>query len=431
MNMRYACSGDLRIEPLPNAVGTCQICGNEVKAYCGVINKWHWRHNKLPDCDSFHEPMTEWHKSWQNKFPEDWREVVLVRNNEKHFADILTSQNLVIEFQHSSITPNKILERELFYNCMIWVVDAMAFKNNLKINDLLKGYLDKLKKKYNKTDPYSGISNIIDREITFLKSEILGLNNQLFNYPNILERKRKSLAIYEKTLQGIDEYLSNKAFITWEKKGRILNEYSENLDMDEVEIRKQIIDLQERMDSYINRLDQINVVLKENNSFIQNQELKGKFELQRNEIQEKIRFLEQSFQEIYNEVKSIFLEGLPDLIKKKKYEIQKCELELPKLKKEINLKNKAIEQIERNKVSRIADFLEKKSSEFEKEMQIIKYEYDNVYSYEWKHERRSWKSASKPIFLDFGDEYLFEIKSTNLLKRISKTHFVIHYSSNQ
>ncbi len=424
MNMRYACSGSLRIEPHPSAVGICQICENEVKAYCGEINKWHWRHNKLPDCDSFHEPMTEWHKSWQNQFPEDWREVVLVRNNEKHFADILTFHNLVIEFQHSSISSKKILERELFYNCMIWVVDAIGFKKNLKIKDLFQDHLDELKKKYNKTVLYNEISNVIDIEISLLKSELLYLENQLFRYPKALNRKRKVLATDEKILQGLDEYLTNEAFVTWTKNGRILYRYSENLDMNEVEIRNQIIDLQQAIGSNTNQINQINVELKD-----KGKELKEKLVLHKNEIQEKIRYQKQSLQEIYVGVKSIFLKGLSDLIEKEKSEIQKIELDLPKINKEIISKNLAIEQININKLNRISDFLAEKSLGFKKEMQIIKEKYGNVFSYEWKRERRSWKSASKPIFLDLGDEYLYEIKSVNLLKRISKTHFVIHYSN--
>lgn len=428
MNMRYACYGNLRIEPQPGAVGICQICKNKVRACCGTINKWHWRHNKLPDCDSFHEPMTEWHKDWQNQFPKDWQEVVLERNNEKHFADVLTPNNLVIEFQHSSISPLKILERELFYNHMIWVVNAVGFKKNLNINDLLEANLKKLKE-FNKSVLHSEISNLIDGEISLLRSELLGLENKLNRLPKVLDRRKETLKTYEKTLQNLDEYLSNEAFVTWLKNGRILNAYSEQLDMNEVEIRKQIIDLHQKIDYNTNQIVQIDVELKDNGLIIQNKDLKEKLEILKTEIQKKIRDQKKSLQEIQNEVKSIFLEGLPDLIEKESSEIRKIEVNLPKINQEIISKNLHVEHVKKTKKDRISEFLVKKNLEFQQEMIRIKKKHENIFSYEWKNKRKSWEYASKPIFLDFGDEYLFKIKSNNLLERVAKNYFIKYYSN--
>ncbi len=407
MNMRYSCSGNLRIEPKPSAVGECQICGNQVKAYCGKINIWHWRHKKLPDCDSFYEPMSEWHKNWQNEFPEDWREVVLVRNNEKHFADIFTTKGLTIEFQHSSISPDKIIERELFYNNMIWVIDAINFKKNIKITDLYDEHITKLKQKFSKKLLIKNISEQIDSEISSIERELLTLNGQIIRWPRIVKSKKESLINHIKILENLDEYLLCEAFPVWLKNGRILYAYGEILKMNEVEIRQQILDLQLQGNSIVEQL-----------------------KIPDTEVDQENIHKNKSLQEIYKTVKSYFLEGLPDLIEKEESEIQKFEFDLPKINEEIISNNLAVEQIKKNKVSRISNLLAEKNLEYKKEMQKIKEEYDNIFSYEWKHERRSWKSASKPIFLDFNDEYLFEIKSSNILKRISKTDFVIHFSRN-
>lgn len=406
MNMRYAHSGTIRIEPQPGAVGTCQICGNEVKAYCGKINKWHWRHNKLPDCDSFYEPMTEWHKNWQNQFPKDWQEVVLERNNKKHFADIFTPKGLVIEFQNSSISSEKIIERELFYNHMIWVVNAVTFNKNLVLTDLLKKHAEILREKFNITILTRKISEQVDFEISSIQSEILSLEGQQIRNPRNIERKKSTLETYEKTLQNLDEYLLNTALVSWLKNGRILYAYSENFDMNEVEIRQQIIDLQ-----------------------LEGNTPREKLEILINETDKKNSLKKKSLQEIYKVVKSIFLEGLPKLIEKEKSEIEKIELGLPKLNEEyISLKLK-LESLKRSKKSRISVLLVEKKIEFDLELNAIIKEDGDIFLYEWKQERRSWKSASRLIFLDLGDEYLFEIMPNNLLKRTSKTYFINNYSS--
>lgn len=406
MNMRYACYDSIRIEPKPGAVGKCQICDNQVKAYCGKINVWHWRHKNLPDCDSFYEPMSEWHKNWQNQFPEDWREAVLERKGEKHFADIFTPNGLVIEFQHSSISTEKIMEREDFYIKMIWVVDANDFKKNIKIKNLYNEQLTKLKGKFSRRLLTKQISEQIDSEINYIIHEIYNLEGQKIRDPRILKSRKDTLRNYKNNLQNLDEYLLNEAIPIWLKNGRLPYTYSENLDMNEVEIRQQIMDLQ-----------------------LQGSTSQEKLEILINETEVEISPSEKLLQEIYKVVKSIFLEGLPSLIEKEKLEIEKIELRLQKIDEQINSKKLASESLKRTKEKRISDFLIEKKLEYNQEMKKIKDDHGNSFSYEWKYERRSWKSALKPIFLDMGDEYLFEMNSgSSLLKRISKTDFISKHS---
>lgn len=405
MNMRYACYDSKRIEPKPGAVGQCQICGNQVKAYCGKINVWHWRHKNLPDCDSFYEPMSKWHKNWQNQFPEEWREVVLERKGVKHFADIFTLNGLVIEFQHSSISPEKIKEREDFYIKMIWVVDAIDFKKNMKIRDIYNEQISKLKRKFSRRLLTEQISQEIDSEINYIILEINQLEGQRIRDPRTLKSKKNTLSIYKKLLKNLDEYLLYEAFPIWLRNGRVLYEYSDNLDMNEVEIRKQIINLQ-----------------------LQGNTPQEKLEILINETQEKNSNKKKLLQEIYKEVKCIFLEGLPSLIEMKMLEIEKIKLALPKIDEEINSRKLDLESLKETKDSRVSDFLAEKTLEYNLEIKKIKDEYSDLFSYEWKYERRSWNSASRPIFLDMGDDYLFEMKPNSLLKRISKTHFISNYS---
>jgi len=136
-NMRYALTTETpqhKIEASKDTTGICPGCGKNVESYCGELNVWHWRHLKDEGCGSRHEPMTEWHKSWQDSFGVECSEVWRTDGSEKHPADIITPHGLVIEFQNSEISPEKIREREAFWSrltySLIWVFNAEDFKNH-------------------------------------------------------------------------------------------------------------------------------------------------------------------------------------------------------------------------------------------------------------------------------------------------------------
>lgn len=107
----------------------CSDCGSILIAKFGEFKEKHWSHKSNNDCDSWHEPITEWHLSWQNLFPFECREVSLKRNNAIHRADIMLKNGMVIEIQNSPININDIEGRESFYGNknMIWIING----NNL------------------------------------------------------------------------------------------------------------------------------------------------------------------------------------------------------------------------------------------------------------------------------------------------------------
>lgn len=127
--MRYAKVNGQPLEPTSSGqAGVCYCCGATVRGKCGAINAWHWAH-EAGDCDRFAEPMTEWHVGWQN-FLRDVHgaalEYVGERNGERHRADAKLAQGLIVELQHSSLSPVEIAEREAFWGVrsMLWVFDA-------------------------------------------------------------------------------------------------------------------------------------------------------------------------------------------------------------------------------------------------------------------------------------------------------------------
>ncbi len=108
---------------------TCPICGEAVRprAIHSQQRCPHFAH--LPNCicpDNWTSDMSEWHLSWQQKFPMECREVVLEKDGVKHRADILIKDR-VIEFQHSQILAKEFRARNEFYqSCgkrVIWVFD--------------------------------------------------------------------------------------------------------------------------------------------------------------------------------------------------------------------------------------------------------------------------------------------------------------------
>lgn len=127
-------NGD-RLSASPDARALCPSCGNNVVAKCGSIKIWHWSHETSADCDSWGEHETPWHAGWKSKFPVESREVVIGN----HRADVF-HRGLVVELQHSSISPEEIMDREKFYQRMIWIVDASVFLERLGLSTYGEDY---------------------------------------------------------------------------------------------------------------------------------------------------------------------------------------------------------------------------------------------------------------------------------------------------
>lgn len=113
-----------RILPIPDTQAICPNCGGAVRAKCGVINEWHWAHMDTQECDPWSEPESEWHRDWKRFVPSHQTEVTIEKYGRRHRADIEATDGTVIELQHSSISPEEIYERELFYGNMLWIFDA-------------------------------------------------------------------------------------------------------------------------------------------------------------------------------------------------------------------------------------------------------------------------------------------------------------------
>ncbi|MEJ6979416.1 competence protein CoiA family protein [Pedobacter sp. P351] len=128
--MEFAYVNGVRRLPMKGTIGICSGCGGEMISKCGQITVHHWAHRSKIECDLWWESETPWHRDWKDCFPEDFREVVLYNDSktEFHRADIHTSNGVTIEFQNSPLSIPEVEKREVFYEKLIWVLNAKKFK---------------------------------------------------------------------------------------------------------------------------------------------------------------------------------------------------------------------------------------------------------------------------------------------------------------
>jgi Competence protein CoiA-like family len=118
-------NGEL-VRATPKATACCPLCNAPLRSKCGEakLQIWHWAHVSK-DCDPWHEGEGDWHLAWKARAPTDCIEVAIP----PHRADIRTRNGMVIELQASAIDAAEIVERERFYDRMIWLLDGRAWRS--------------------------------------------------------------------------------------------------------------------------------------------------------------------------------------------------------------------------------------------------------------------------------------------------------------
>lgn len=133
--MQFALVDGQRRKPHPKLHGVCPVCGQQTISKCGSKILWHWAHHGRRHCDPWWENETYWHRTWKSYFPDATREVVHIDEvtGEKHVADVKTTRGLIIELQHSAMSPEELRSRERFYAHMIWIVDGSTFTTQFEV----------------------------------------------------------------------------------------------------------------------------------------------------------------------------------------------------------------------------------------------------------------------------------------------------------
>ena len=132
--MLFALVDGCKSGAIPQTRGKCQLCESEVFSKCGEVNVWHWAHFKDKSCDTWYEPETDWHRNWKLIFGKENSEIVISKDGVRHFADIKTKGDVIIELQNSPIQKPIIRRRENFYGeRMLWVINGILFKKSFAI----------------------------------------------------------------------------------------------------------------------------------------------------------------------------------------------------------------------------------------------------------------------------------------------------------
>src|SRR4030042_5208785 len=111
--MEFALSeNNVRIRATPGAEGFCSLCGKRLIPHRHHRYPNHWAHNKGEECDPWWENQSAWHRNWENQVDEQFRERPIEKNGKKHIADILLVSDVVVELQHTPLSPEPRCERE-------------------------------------------------------------------------------------------------------------------------------------------------------------------------------------------------------------------------------------------------------------------------------------------------------------------------------
>jgi hypothetical protein len=171
--MIWALVENKKIKATPKTRGRCLLCNEKVISKCGEINVWYWSHVKDENCDNWHEPETFWHMHWKMTFGKEKTEIIIKKKDKKHIADVLTTNNVVIELQNSPIQKSTIREREEFYGeRMLWLLNGLEFKKNLTP----KKYWDDIRYEIFEDNPKELVKLIMGPDIE------KGVNGEFFNW---------------------------------------------------------------------------------------------------------------------------------------------------------------------------------------------------------------------------------------------------------
>lgn len=463
--MQYAIVDGKKREPFKGGKGLCPLCDAPLIAHFGEIEPPHWQHVQKADCDPWHEPKTEWHIAWQNKFPEAWKEFLMENEitGEEHFANVRTDKGLVIEFQNSPITPATIRQREAFYGNMVWVINANTFKDNVdvkRVEDTL--FME---------DKESQIKADIDAKIREQETKVNNLRNELKDtiedtkkLQARIDEYQKDVTEYKELSGRIIKWITNSEgnievangvdlydFLRRSYKGQLLsimNSIHQNaglinktekelheltcLEDDKIDGRKvKKISYDKITEDNYSKVYVIDRVSKKT-LFRDPQRIHDKLELFRYKFSkdkfdflmdksEDIARLQQSIENLKAEKRNHeqALEQVKDEIAKRVEKWLLCKVTLSQTELEgLNIQIPALmEEYDREKAF-LEDMQNSKVEKLQAALEDLRMENKGLYLYKWKRENKAWRAASRPIFFDFGTDYLFEKMDNKLFRKV-------------
>lgn len=466
-----------RIQAFKGGLGKCQICGNDVRAYCGEINIHHWRHIDLSKCDFWKENETEWHREWKEHFPVEWQEVVINKYGQTHRADIRTNTGLVVEFQNSSISSGEIKQRERFYGNMIWLINAKEFKDNFQLWSLVKAQLKYLETNY--SGYYYSLEDESDsHDVRSQKETISDIKDDISSNKYKIDRVKNSIQAIKDLKRSLNA--TTKDFIrSYHGYFNPMRDFSSNLKELYLGAEKEIKELDTQLESKVVLLSKIETFEKckinglENYRIVDHKYINSKHyqicKLVKKEnfnslFPEVIDFNSESdFSRTSKSKNHILIMDFTTIKIKLENEKKKLQLDIDdikdhrrkhkkNLKKEIKSflnsqlkkENKSLSKINKldvelkeklydeeqellniknkEKAENAENYSRTLKEEEQKKFQIMR-EYKGLYGYNWKYRRKSWDFSKCPLYLDFGSN-IFHVQNESTLKKITYEEFI-------
>lgn len=488
--MRFAYDDNgTRIKPsFSGQKAKCPLCKGILIGKCGKIYVRHWQHHHDRDCDPWQEHETEWHRKWKAKFPEDWQEVIIENEGEKHIADIKTPDGFVIEFQNSSISTSTIRIREDFYEGMIWVVNAISFKDNFKIRSVVSSYLRDIEEYASYElkslkDYYAEVLKTIEEELE---------KNQRETNDKFTSIRYKTTTVYKlKQILTDSELFTNSVIEKWTQgesywdyeTTEIIRKVKPDTKAQLQNIPKQIKQFQAEIKSseqilldifnlenfqvgerhykivqydhiHSTSFQRVRAISKKSKRtlFPEITEFKTESEFKNfqyrkeqfdfavdptnkiNSYREKIENSKSSVNALEKQLTVTKKIIADELIQELTNKIQELETEIEKLNNEwdelIKEKSRLVQRQAEVTAMRDKDIIESKieieKNKNEKRFKVMR-EKKGLYQFDWKHERKSWKEANNTIYFDIGDTYLFELVKDGLFKKTEIKVFLEKY----
>ena len=387
-------------------------------------------------------------------------------DGEKHLADIKTQDDLVIEFQNSSISTTTIEIREEFYGDMIWVINAQEFKDNFKIWSAVKSKLRKLEQRFD-----TRIENVeydLNEEIKELRSELETKEKLRKDKFNELKGLQKDLLQLEESLANITQ-LNERIINYWRTSSYdyFLNSLISKIDpahkqsilTNDIEAQNQKKEIEElkglkkRIEDKsdiefegkqlkvieVNELSRSNyhkaiLIRRDSIDTFFKVGVKIKSELEFNNLQYRIRHfliaidptdaltlieqkIKNSSQDIkekealHENIKQAMLGNLKDVLTDKISgltnlidSVSNQDDELIAQLSDLRIK---VEMKELKKQDELTVAKQQVKDERAEKRYEVMTTNKGVYYYDWKHERTTWRVASSPIYFDMGDGTLF------------------------
>lgn len=465
----------------------CEMCGSNLIAHCGDIRRKHWQHESKKDCDSWKGEETEWHLNWKSNFPKNCQEVVIKKDGEKHRADVKTENNLVIEFQNSSISYSDIEIREKFYGKMIWVINAEEFNSHLITNSIVKYHLQRVKG--NARYEFSELKNNYNKKIEEVENKITENQNICKMKIEEIKENKKKIEKFNNQLSNIDSFakeiidiwsvgdflFSDRFEIKYEIDGKYrtdLENLSKAIEIEKGKLNslKHQLNVIEKLEDYkiddkifkiviysqisSENFSKVKVIEKNSDFFSENKSINSLEELKSYSYKkdnfifvidpsDKIADLNQqilqtktqlnvsneSLRSLQYEVKNAIQKSLKNKIDTLKKENRELENEWEKaIHAKTNLESKKAILIHNKDawLSEIKSEIDQVNSG--KRSQIMNSK-KGLYSFDWKHERKSWTAAKCPIYFDLGNGFLLKKLNDRLVKKISIEKFLSMYQN--